>query len=197
MRIGFCGSGGTGKSTSALKLAEAGLLPYHKGVARIVFADLGLTENDQENMSRAERWKLQKRMFDETLKQDADQPKGVFDRTTLDHLTYCLYRCADQVDDATAKAMMIVVQENMVKYDLLVYFPLYDWDVRPDGLRQNGFAYRLAIDVMIRGLLKELGLTHHRMPNVGPDVRDQLIRSWLKPRPARFLRESERRGLTA
>ena len=133
MKLGFMGSGATGKTTTAKIIAPYLGLEYQSSVPRIVFERRGLNEAKQRNMSRFDRWSLQKEIFEEKLKQDAEVLTGVFDRTLLDHLAYCLYRCSDTVPDNIYSSYLELVRENVTKYDYLFYFPIYDWEIKAGG----------------------------------------------------------------
>lgn len=176
MKIGFVGAGGTGKTTT-VKLIE-NFIPetYFPSVLRKIFAEEGITEAQQRHMSKHDKWRLQKKFFDAKVQQDHEQPNGLFDRTLLDHVAYCLFRCDDAIADTTLKSMLIVTEENMRKYDLLFYFPLYGtWEVPADGLRENHLAYQSAIDLLMQGLLVKFGLRYIRVPDGAPDQRAQAV----------------------
>jgi hypothetical protein len=139
-----------------------------------------LTEKDQRGASGKLRWEIQKRIFDRKLEQEAKNPHGVYERTMIDHLAYCLFRCDDCISDSTIKAMMMLTQESMRKFDMVVYFPLYDWEVERDGLREDHFAYRLAIDKLILGMATEMRVPYSKARNVSPEERVQEIQALIR-----------------
>lgn len=175
MRIGFIGAGGTGKTTTAQLLENFIPEQLFPGVARTVFKELGYTEADQRHMSKHDKWRLQKKIFDAKIQQDHDNPDGLFDRTLVDHIAYCLFRCDDAINDTTIKSMLIVTAENMAKYDQLFYFPVYDWVPDADQLRETNLSYRMAIDFMVQGIIRNLGIPYFRVPNGAPDQRAQAV----------------------
>lgn len=175
MRIGFCGVGGSGKSTVAEQVSKITGLPYLSGVARGVFEELKLTEDDQNNLTPDERWGIQRMIFDRKIVQDEHSKSGVFDRTLLDHHAYCLHRCADCINDSIAKSLEILVGENLKSYHYVFYFPVPTWDVASDGLRQEGRAYRLAVDCIIRGLLGTVKFIPWEVPLQDPQERVKFV----------------------
>lgn len=180
MKLGMVGTGGTGKTTTAKLLEPFTGLTYHPSVPRSVFEELGYTEADQRNMGRHDRWRIQKMIFDRKIQQDHQFPEGIFDRTLVDHVAYCLYQCNDSIDDTMYRSMMLLAQENSVKYDFILYFPIYDWDVKDDGLRDNKLAYRGTIDAIMLGILRKLEISYLVMADGSPDQRVQSILDLLK-----------------
>lgn len=158
-KIGLIGAGGTGKSSVAALLALELGVPYVKGVVRPIMAERGLTEHSFLSMTVAEVWDFQRDCFTAKIQQDTEI-RGVNDRTLADHYAYCLFRCASVIPVAMAKSMEKLVDENLKKYDALYFFPLPPWDPVPDPVRDDGLAYRYAMDAMMRGLLARLGVNY-------------------------------------
>jgi hypothetical protein len=180
VKIGMIGTGATGKTTTA-QLVEAAIPEaYVPGVARLVFAEAGIREGQQRFMSPIDKWELQKRMFDRKMKLDVENPSGIFDRTLMCHLAYCMFRCDDQINVATCKIMMGLAAENLRSYDLLFYFPVYDWRLKDDDLRETGFTYRMTIDTLLKGLMQEFQVVPQIVPDGDPQDRADSIIDFIR-----------------
>lgn len=156
MKVGFTGSGGTGKSTvlKAIlpKLVEMDpSIEYLPSVARTVFSRHGVVEADQENWSPKELYSFQKEILDLRLEKEREHPNFISDRTMIDHVAYTMFRCYEGIPDDEFASLMALLEENINQYDIIFYFPIL-FTPPPDGLRQGGEAYRSAIDLIIRGL---------------------------------------------
>lgn len=179
-RIGFTGTGGTGKST-VLNLikddaeTELGtkLLP---SVARKVFAEFDANESDQDSWSPHKKLDLQLAII--RARMDAESETGSFisDRTMIDHFAYTVFRCYDSVSDEVFDSLMKDVKDNLANYDFVFYFPIHF--VPPsDGMRQDGEAYRYAIDSIIRAALTDLGVSYLTVPAGTPEERAEYVRN--------------------
>ena len=183
MKVGFIGTGGTGKTTTVKLLEDLGL-PYVKSTPRSVFAKYGITEAGQAKITPEQRWSIQHEMFDLKLELDAANPHGLFDRTIVDHLAYCYYRAADIIPDDVASVMEQTAQENMRSYSLVFYFPILPFDGN-DGLRQQGWAYRASIDAIMLGFLNRFRVSYFTVQPGTPEERANMVRqaclgrSWL------------------
>jgi len=176
MRIGCIGTGGTGKTTTLRLLEPYTEFPYQPGVMRGVFKEQNVpAEANQHKMSAIDRWRLQKAGFDKKIAQDDANPVGLFDRTLLDHMIYCMIWAWERITDNTCKSMLLLTRENLEAYDLLFYFPLYDWDVPDDGMRENRYASRLAWDLMARSFLADVKIGPIIMPNDTPQARAEFM----------------------
>jgi len=161
MRVGFCGAGDTGKTTTAVLVADELGIPFLPSISRAVFADLGLTEADQVDMSDEDRWGLQCKILSAKRKQDSMHEPGVLDRTLLDHAAYCLYRCSGIISRDEYGRLIDEVGDNLRHhYDRVFYFPAGVYPPVDDGFRQGGLAYQTAIDCLIRGMLSRFDLPH-------------------------------------
>jgi predicted ATPase len=180
LKIGFIGTGGTGKTSVAEKLKE--LIPedFRPSIVRSVMGHLGVTDAMQASMSAAQCWSVQKALADAKFNQDDEFDTGLFDRTPIDHLAYALYRCADQISDQVYGALVERVQEYVDQYDVVFYFPIYEWEVVDDGFRQQGLAYRATHDMLLRQLLTEMEIDAIEMPDASVDERVELILSVLQ-----------------
>ena len=69
MKIGFIGTGGTGKTSTIKQLGDLGL-PLLESVSRAVFKEWGWKEEDQRKATPELVWKFQKTIFDRKLIQE-------------------------------------------------------------------------------------------------------------------------------
>lgn len=176
MRVGCIGAGGTGKTTTLQMVTTSVPEEYYPGVMRGVYRDLGIkNEVAQHQMTSEGRWKLQKTGFDRKIMQDHENPNGLFDRTLLDHFIYCLLWSREKITDTVCKSMMILVQENLAKYDLLFYFSLYDWVVPPDGMREDSFTAKLEWDYLAKGFLLDARVKPIKVPNGAREDRAKMV----------------------
>ena len=161
MKIGFCGSGGIGKSTVLAALAPLIDVPTLPSVARSVFERWKITEADQLGMSPAELWSLQKEIFDARVEAEKEM-NGHFisDRTLVDHMAYCLLRANAGMSTKDFEVYEEKMLFSMNGYDLVCYFPfmLATHVYINDGFRQTDAVYQIAIDRMMMGLLKTYGI---------------------------------------
>lgn len=174
MKVGFVGTGGTGKTTTVLLLEDLGL-PYIKSTPRSVFTELGIVEVDQNKMTPEECWKVQQSMFGRKRVLDEQHPHGLFDRTLIDHLAYCYYRAADVISDNDAELMEHLVRKSIALYDLVCYFPILPFNGN-DGLRQQGLAYRAAIDALMLGFLHKFQVPYVWVGPGTPEERAEQVR---------------------
>lgn len=152
MRIGFTGAGGTGKTTTAKIVAERLGIPFLPSVSRGVFAQFGLTESSQNDMTPAQLLELQSAIFEAFREQESQYEQYVADRTLLDHLVYCLYRCNRAITHEKLSDMRFSVHDHMARLDVVVYTPLGCVRPEQDGFREFNEAYNYLIDAAIRGL---------------------------------------------
>lgn len=159
MRIGFTGTGGAGKTTTLNSMVKADptLPPVLLSRTRRVFERWGLTESQQEDMSPEDRWLLQKDIFSSRLEAESECSDFISDRTILDSFAYCIHRCYQVIDDTSFHELKSMVIDNLIKYDVIIYFPITTkFNPPDDGMRQQGFAYRYQIDSLIKSVLIEM-----------------------------------------
>lgn len=178
MKVGFIGAGGTGKTTVLGLLKDCGV-PVMAGVSRGVFKERNLTEDSQLTMTPQEKWELQKEIFARKLQQDQIEDR-ISDRTLLDHFVYCLLRSTESIGDSTVTAYEALVRENLMKYDVLVYFPLAEFWSADDGFRQSHRAWALSVDSIARGLLEKLAIPYKMLPFGSPESRAALVKQWME-----------------
>jgi len=161
VRIGHCGAGGTGKTTLAKALADVLNIDYRPSVVRETFAEFGWTEENQRKASPAQCWVLQEKIFQRKVYQDKYYGKNmVFDRTPVDHLAYCLYRCELALSEGVLRGLEAVTKETTLEYDLVIYHPIPEWKAEPDGMREDEYPYRRIIDTIIVGYLHSLEIPY-------------------------------------
>ena len=172
LKIGFIGAGGTGK-TSVAKLLESQLSePFRPSIVRATMEGLGINhESDQNHLTEEQRYRIQLAIFEAKLKQDKEHQYGLFDRTPIDHLAYCMHRCANVIPDDDWCLMLTQAQDAIRRYDLIFFFPYYHWGVPTDGFRQEGLAYKTKIELLQRALLNDLGIDFIELTNVAPEDR--------------------------
>lgn len=176
MKIGFCGAGGTGKSTTAKMLQAATGYQLHKSPSRAVFELHGCpTEDQQAQLSAEGRYAIQREIFARISTQVQSNPIGIFERTPIDNFFYLLFRCHDIATEHDIRTMHQSMVRNMLTFDMLVFFPLYDWKPEDDGMRTQSLAVRMLTDMGIGDLIKRCGITPFIMPNTSPDDRLTLL----------------------
>lgn len=172
MKIGFCGAGGTGKSTTAKMLQETTGYPLRISPSRAVFALHGCTTEDQQNLLSPEgRYAIQRDIFSRISEQVQEFGDGIFERTPIDNFFYLLFRCHDIATEHDIETMYLSMTRNMRTFDLVVYFPLYNWKPEADGMRTQLPAARLLTDICIGDLIKRCEITPCTMPNTSPNDR--------------------------
>lgn len=158
MKIGMIGTGGTGKTTLALALARELGVQYYPSNPRAVFKELNIVEDDQRSMTPVEKWEIQRVMFDRKLLTDMNAEEGIFDRTLIDHLSYCLCRCGEEIPETSFKNMLSMTDIVLKEYDLLLYFPNYGWKVEDDNLRSTNEVHLTHIELLMMGLVQLTGI---------------------------------------
>jgi hypothetical protein len=171
MKIGFTGTGGTGKTTAATQLLDKleaqfgvkAIIP--NSAARAVFNRRGITEAAQNAMTPEQAAELQAEIWAEREAQEESlrTEDTVWDRTLLDHFIYALMRTGVSVDKIILRKMEEKVARNLASYDLLVHFPLPEWEPEVDPLRDPAQGLRHLISLGISGYLAETKIPHIRI----------------------------------
>jgi hypothetical protein len=127
MRIGFIGTGGTGKSTLIHTLSDV-LDEYKIRVLPSVMRDVlrrqkitidaDFTKLDTNMVQFIQHQGFQLR---EKTEEDYRMVSWISDRTLLDHFVYCLMYCGPL--DTRLTQYWETVKQSLQTYDLLVYFP--------------------------------------------------------------------------
>lgn len=187
LKVGCIGAGGTGKTTVINLLKEDPEIKeeFHPSVVRRVYEKMGIqNELQQFEMTPRELWELQEAILMEKLGLDGAYKTGLFDRTPIDHAMYALWRCGNHMTDYDCEWLENVTRAYMENYDLLFFFPVYDWprEAAEDQFRQTNFAYRLSSDVIMRGLINKYNLRVYKMDDVPAEervafIKDKMIRT--------------------
>lgn len=178
IRIGCCGAGGTGKTTSAIYLADKLDLPMNKSASRIIYEAKNLTEEKVLNeFNNQEKLDLQIEIFNTKIKLDKEF-SYVTDRTILDHYAYCLAYCGGFIPDDQYLWFEETVRSHMLStYTYVFYFPWGYWlPENEDGVRQTRLSWQSQIDAILVGYLNRWGIPAIIVPQTqGADVRNQFI----------------------
>jgi len=160
MKVGFVGSGGTGKSTVLELFEDKSPFSVLHSRNRELWKKKGWKEVSQLQRDPEDVLEFQKELFLAKLEQDngirdrlEEGEVIICERTLLCHYVHILYRCADVISDNMVRSYEALALENVSGLDLLVHFPLTDYEDRSDGLRQMNFAYRRSIDFLYKGVL--------------------------------------------
>lgn len=154
--VGFCGAGGTGKTTTADLVSDMTGITRIPSSTRSVFKRLGLeTEEAQEQLSGAGRISLQLGIQEAFFDSLRGRKEGLTDRTPLDHWCYSLYYCGNWMDDTFSKDMRGRIVKALKRFSHVFYFPLVTFPTQSDGMRKDGFGYRLCYDMLLRQALRE------------------------------------------
>jgi hypothetical protein len=163
MKIGFIGSHGTGKTSTAEVLSEMTSIPFLGSTARTASA-LRLPVN-QEASPMSQMLVTVSR---------ANQVLGnwgqdiITDRTPLDSHAYTTYQ-ADYVWAAIdampwyLEQSRTLVANAMLHYNFLFYFPIL-WELSADDVRKDDLLYQRAIDDRLIVLMREMQLPVITMP---------------------------------
>ncbi len=155
MKIEFTGTGGAGKTTTAIAVAEALGLELLPSVSRGVYEKHGITEKDRPGLSLEKAHELQMDIFTEHLEQleKFKHHSYVADRSLVCRLVFTLL--TDQLIKSPDLLFLCdATKRGASSVDLMVYFPTPHWAVKPDNFRLGSLRETLALDAMIVGFLQ-------------------------------------------
>lgn len=176
--IGFCGAGGTGKTTVANLLHQTKGVPLVPSSTRMVFKMLNLeTEADQEKLDSNGRKHLQTSIQQAYYDNLRAYPKGVSDRTPLDHWCYMLFYCGNDLSQEEVEAYRQRTAVTLQRFAYVFYFPLVTYPTHSDGMRKDGYGYRKAYDYLMQSALSDFGVPHYTM-RVGPSPEEHVDNIW-------------------
>jgi hypothetical protein len=162
MLIGFCGTGGTGKTTTAKLVAEKlghadpvqSAWKVSPSQARAVLQKWGITEAEQKALEPKDTLKLQMEIWQ--AKADFDEQasgeKGVHyvcDRTPIDNWAYMLYRCGPAVTEEIYFRLTKRTAAAMLRYAAIYLFPLCTFPSSDDGVRDGAYGVRKTISILM------------------------------------------------
>lgn len=183
MRFAFIGTGGTGKTTTRELIQDMDMLkiPSVPSAAREVFIERNIkTEDQQRNMTAAERLDLQLAIFDKYIQLVASHPHGIYERSPIDHLAYILWRCEETL---TQDALEFLIDRTVAlnsMFRAFFYFPMYDFKGVEDGFRETKFASRVLHDNLLIGFLHQLGISTIEVPNSSQVSRAAMVANAIK-----------------
>lgn len=175
MIIGFFGSHGTGKTTTAEIIAEKTgcnlLLSKSREVGDFWPINREATETSQLLITAARA--------NQALHYSRAPGLFLADRTPLDSLAYSTYQ-SDNVwvdtPDIYMNESFNLVKNTMRNYTALIYFPVL-FDPKEDGVRDGDINYQDAIDYYIRDFADQLGIYYQTAPDGTAEERaDAIIR---------------------
>jgi hypothetical protein len=164
MKIGFCGTQCSGKTTQAGLLESKGyiLVPSASRIA----AEHGVPVNRQGTLST----QFVTSGITEMQKYDyAHEDKVVWQRTHVDHMAYGMTSDLSDLYDELTDCVWHLAWDMLVNYlDVVFYFPAYPIEMfqgeREDGVRDTNPRYRLLIDSHIRNILDGIGAEYYTIP---------------------------------
>jgi hypothetical protein len=177
LRVGFCGAGGTGKTTTAQFIAKELELPILESTSRTIYKAEKLTESIVANMGDESKLELQRKIFKAKVKNDTKY-SYVADRTLLDHWCYCLAYCGEFMPDELFEKMEEQVRIHMkAVYSHIFYFPWGYWQPESDGVRSELMAWQSQIDAIMVGYIVRWNIPIIEVPQTqGVDYRNEFIR---------------------
>jgi predicted ATPase len=179
LMVGFCGAGSTGKTSVAKELAADPTIgeEFYPSIVRDTMTEFGVTEKTSLDLSAHDMKLLQYAIFEAKINQDK-RGWGIYDRTPIDQLSYCVTRCYKEITDQEYNRLLITCLNGMKQYDLVVYFPPYSEIVYvDDGFRATGLAWR---DLQAHTMLGYLNMMHIKalhMPMCTVEERVSIIKS--------------------
>ncbi len=172
MRIALTGSGGTGKTVTAMELARITGLPHVKSQARVVFEAMGITSMENDPKQDPEKFlECQRRILEQQIEVEKHaterSPKGwIAERSVLDTAAYCSWWSSAmpltggkwrERHEAIKNECLRVVNTAQLHaaskpYDAVFLMPYGHIRLSGDLHRSGDAMYQRAIDLMISGL---------------------------------------------
>ncbi len=177
LRVGFCGAGGTGKTTTANAIVKATGLPFCKSASRVLYERLNMTEEKCLKLPDKDKLDLQFDIFATKINLEKNEYNFVSDRTLLDHWAYCLMYCGTFMPNDMFLAYEEIVRVHMLSgYSNIFYFPFGYWFEKGDGVRQDHYGWQSAIDAIIVGYLQRWDITFLEVPQTeGREERNSFV----------------------
>lgn len=161
MKIGISGSVCTGKTTLATAIAERLGVALVPETARVLLEQLQLGPGG-ERESLSDKIQFQKRLIEYKERSESQHSAFVADRTFVDAAAYWLYYVSKEASDMQSGRYLEQCEQRMVGYDLvlLLRFDRLGGDIVDDGFRTSRLAYRMALHLLIQGLLLQWRVPH-------------------------------------
>lgn len=184
-RIGFVGAHATGKTSLAKALiAREEMSDYifvpssSRRLSTILPTSREATPFSQLLITTA-------RLADEELLSQGGKVPILSERTPVDSLAYTHYQVKNEWENGAILEEYLNISRLMVKramrdYDAVVYFPVYDWGIEDDGLRDLSPEYRKTISVYCMMYLTQFGIKPYVVQNVQVDERADNLIEWLR-----------------
>lgn len=182
MRIAFCGAGGTGKTTVANLLKDELGLTFAPSVVRSVMEEWKVTEATLHKLSANQRAQLQYEIYARKEQHDREHKKKViFDRTLADHYAYNLiYAGGVDLTPQFLRDIRDRAIEALKAYSVVIYAPIFEWDIGHDGFRNTNEVNRRLVDSIIHDCLFRSSIEFVTLRDESPAKRVEHILSWMR-----------------
>lgn len=169
MRIAFSGSGGTGKTTTLLKINEDMKLPVIEEGVRKYMKDNKITH--LRELSPRDTMKMQMALLKDKQVTES-QADFIADRTTIDNFVYANYWCnrEDELQRGLNDYMIDCYKHAANSYDYVFLFPWGAIPLEDDGTRSAKPMYQLGIQMMIERAVFQL-------QNIAPHIYVHTVQS--------------------
>jgi len=153
IRIGFTGSGGSGKTTMLKVVSEKLKIPTIPEGIRSYLKANGISH--LRELGDEGTIKLQEEVLSRKIKAESKFDAFITDRTTLDNAAYALrwlsrcQECQEWLNDYINKCLTYA--RNY--YDIIFFFPCGMFELEDDGIRSGKFWYQYEIDLLLKGLM--------------------------------------------